>query len=315
MWGEFPLAKQFLTIDEDYSGGYIQGSRNDQEDDFGFDNSKANDFLLILADGMGGYEGGAIASNLAVKTFMDAYHAIVGNVAKRLRYALQKTNQQLALRKKSPPKLKDMGCTLVGVALNGKQMEWISVGDSPLWLYNAGRLERLNADHSIKPMLQLLLQQGELTLEQVANHPNRNMLRSAVSGDKIELIDQPSTPLELYPGDRILLASDGIFTLSEVEIQNILQQDLSAQQLVQKLLQAVQDKNKYNQDNTTVLVVKIPETTVGSDAPKRWRWQTSLLSFLLILVFMLWIGLYFQLVDLNALVWLKFIGLFIFENP
>ena len=291
MWGGFRLAKQFLTIDEDYTGGRIQGERNSQEDDFGFDNSKANDFLLILADGMGGHEGGAVASSLAITTFMDAYHAISGNVTKRLRYALRKTNQQLALRKKPYPELKDMGCTLVGVALSDEQMGWISVGDSPLWLYNAGRLERLNADHSMQPVLQQLLQQSELTSEEVANHPNRNMLRSAVTGEKIELIDQPSIPLELYPGDCILLASDGIFTLSEAEIRKILQQqDLSAQQLVQKLLKAVQDKGKSNQDNTTVLVVKIPDTMEVVKAPKIWRWQTGILLSLLTLVLMLWIG-------------------------
>jgi len=105
------------------------------------------------------------------------------------------------------------------------------------------------------------------------------------------LIDQPSIPLELYPGDCILLASDGIFTLSEAEIRKILQQqDLSAQQLVQKLLKAVQDKGKSNQDNTTVLVVKIPDTMEVVKAPKIWRWQTGILLSLLTLVLMLWIG-------------------------
>jgi len=114
------------------------------------------------------------------------------------------------------------------------------------------------------------------------------------------LIDQPSIPLELYPGDCILLASDGIFTLSEAEIRKILQQqDLSAQQLVQKLLKAVQDKGKSNQDNTTVLVVKIPDTM--EVAPKIWRWQTGILLSLLTLVLMLWIGTQLQLIDLVEL--------------
>jgi len=289
------LSIQFLTLNKDYAGHHIQGERDYQEDYFRFDNSRANDFLMILADGMGGYEGGAVASSCAVETFMDSYHIAKGSAAERLQQALQKTNLQLALEKPSKPKLANMGCTLVGAAIHRDQLEWISVGDSPLWLYKAGRLHRLNADHSMKPILQKQVQRGELTPKIAAAHPERNMLRSALTGAKIELIDQSSVPLKLLPGARILLASDGIFTLSESEIRKILRKDLSAQKLVNQLLAAVHKKGKKYQDNTTALVVKIPDE---QDAVKKpWRWQTSVLLSLLILSLIIWTSDQFRMIN------------------
>ncbi|MEN8218957.1 MAG: protein phosphatase 2C domain-containing protein [Pseudomonadota bacterium] len=250
------MAKQFLISNEKYAGDCIQGRRHYQEDDFGFDSSQPHDFLMVLADGMGGHKGGAFASSCVIKTFMETYHAVSGCVAERLEQALEKSNQQLALEVHSKPKLRGMGCTLVGVAISEAQIEWISVGDSPLWLYNnAGQLIRLNADHSMKPILQELIRLDELTPDEVAVHPDRNMLRSALVGAIIEMVDQSSAPLE--PGARVLLASDGILSLSETEIADILGQSLSVNELVKKLLGAVENKGKQYQDNTTALVVEM----------------------------------------------------------
>lgn len=286
---KFRLAKQFLIIEQDYAGDCIQGKRNYQEDDFGFDNSKPFDFLMILADGMGGHKGGAEASICAIKTFMDTYGLATGTVAARLQQALEQSNHQLALEIQKNPTLKGMGCTLAGVAFNGEQIQWISVGDSPLWLYSVGRLSRLNADHSMKPILQKKVRSGELTPEEAATHPDRNMLRSALTGADIELIDQSPAPLELYPGDRILLASDGIFTLSEAEIGSILDKSLPAKALVKQMLDAVEDKNKPSQDNTTALIIEIPnELETVTKKTNSMRWQTGALLLLLLVLIILW---------------------------
>ena len=259
--------KEFLTINQEYAGDFIQGGRDYQEDDFGFDNSRPFDFLMVLADGMGGHQGGAEASHCAIKSFMNAYQMAKGSIAKRLKEALEITNQQVGIAAKSDPNLKGMGCTLVGVVFNGEQLEWISVGDSPLWLYNDVRgLRRLNADHSMKPILAEQVYRGELTQKAAAKHSLRNMLISAITGAPLKLIDQSS--IKCYPGDRILLASDGLFTLSEQKIGNILSQSLSSNKLVKHLLDAVKKKMNHNQDNTTVLVLKIPNNTLINNASK-----------------------------------------------
>jgi serine/threonine protein phosphatase PrpC len=258
--GEIRSTNEFLTIDKEYAGNFIQGGRDYQEDDFGFDNSRPFDFLMVLADGMGGHQGGAEASHCAIKSFMNAYHIAKGSVTKRLKEALEITNQQVGIAAKSDPKLKGMGCTLVGVVFNGEQLEWISVGDSPLWIYNNARgLRRLNADHSMKPILEEQVQRGELTQKTAAKHSLRNMLLSAITGAPIKLIDQSS--IKCSPGDRILLASDGLFTLSEHQISQILSQSLPSNKFVKQLLDAVTKKMRNNQDNTTALLLNIPNNT------------------------------------------------------
>ncbi len=259
--------KEFLTINQEYAGDFIQGGRDCQEDDFGFDNSRPFDFLMVLADGMGGHQGGAEASRCAIKSFMNAYKIAKGSIAKRLKEALEITNQQVGIIAKSNPNLKGMGCTLVGVVFNGEQLEWISVGDSPLWLYNDVRgLCRLNADHSMKPILDEQVHRGEMTQKAAAKHSLRNMLISAITGAPLKLIDHSS--IKCYPGDRILLASDGLLTLSEQKIGKILSQSLPSNKLVKHLLDTVKKKMNQNQDNTTVLVLKIPNNTLINNARK-----------------------------------------------
>ncbi|MDM8560625.1 protein phosphatase 2C domain-containing protein [Candidatus Parabeggiatoa sp. HSG14] len=297
------MAKQFLIIDQDYTGDCIQGERHYQEDYFEFYNDKSNDFLMVLADGMGGHRGGDYASRCATQSFINTYHAVSGKIAVRLYRALQKANHQLALDAQSKPELRGMGCTLVGVAINKGELEWISIGDSPLWLYRAKHLHRLNADHSMKPFLEMLVQQGQLSHEEAAIHPDRNMLRSALAGTPIEMIDQSSISLKLYPGDRILLASDGILTLSELEIGKLLNQPLPAKTLVKELLSAVQKKGKPAQDNTTALVVEIPNTfKKQKKKQKALRWQMSVLLLLLLLSLIFWISVRWYKVDILELI-------------
>jgi serine/threonine protein phosphatase PrpC len=301
----FRLAEQFLILNQNYAGDRIQGNRHYQEDDFGFDDdSKSDDFLMVLADGMGGHKGGAIASNCIIRGFISHYET-KGRVAKRLRKALLQANHQLALKAQSQPELRGMGCTLVSVAIHDKQLEWISVGDSPLWLYRAGKLHRLNADHSMKPFLQEQVQRGVLNPEDVLMHPDRNMLLSAVTGTRIDLVDQSS--IELYSGDRVLLASDGIFTLSDMEISNILGKPLPAKKLVNELLDAVEKKGKQTQDNTTALVVQIPnELNSATKSQSQWRWQTGILFFLFFWSLILWAYVHFRLIDLPELIAVTF---------
>jgi protein phosphatase len=276
-----------MKLNKHYFGQRIQGDRSYQEDDFGFDSSHRDDFLMILADGMGGYEGGALASERTIQAFMDSYYVSSGDTTQRLKFSLKKANNQLALEKQSDTALENMGCTLVAVAISSTSIEWISVGDSPLWLLREGRLYRLNADHSMKPELQKQVDAGELTVEQMKTHPDRNMLRSALMGNDIELIDQATKVLN--PGDKILLASDGILSLTPTEIKDSLTQFSNAKQAVSDLLGIVERKARVGQDNTTALVVCIPDTQHFTIAGKHdWRLVVFLTILLVHLLF--WIA-------------------------
>jgi serine/threonine protein phosphatase PrpC len=237
-----------------------QGARDYQEDDAGFcpiGEGGAEGLLMVLADGMGGHRGGAHASTAAVETFIDSFNHETGTIAERLRRALEDANERIGKDSQENPELEGMGCTLVGVSLTEVGIEWISVGDSPMWLARNGKLQRLNADHSMAPILAKQVELGELTEEEAKRHPQRNALRSAVIGDKMQHIDASKRPMKFRKGDRLLLASDGLETLTVEEIAGLIEEagEVEAGELAKALIAAVDERQRKGQDNTTVMVI------------------------------------------------------------
>ena len=100
-------------------------------------------------------------------------------------------------------------------------VEWVSVGDSPLFLLRRGEILLLNEDHSLAPEIDKLAAAGKMTWEDAKADPRRHFLRSALTGADIDLIDRSRRPLALEPGDVVILASDGIHTLSEPDILRV----------------------------------------------------------------------------------------------
>ena len=239
----------------------IQGDRDYQEDDFGISHvhqlgDEGEHILLVLADGMGGHVAGATASALAVRRFVEAFEELDGTVAQRLRFALDASNDEIRTAVTANPEWDGMGCTLVGVSITAAGLQWVSVGDSPLWVYHKGKLERLNADHSMAPVIANLVEAGHLTPEEAASDKRKNALRSAVMGDEMELVDLKAEPIKIKSNARILLASDGVDTLEADEITAILMKydNESAREAVAALIAGVEAKAKPGQDNTTVLL-------------------------------------------------------------
>jgi protein phosphatase len=250
----------------------IQGDRDYQEDDFGISHvhrvgDEGEHILLVLADGMGGHVAGATASALAVRRFVEAFEEIEGTVAQRLRFALDASNDEIRAAIKSNPEMDGMGCTLVGVSITAVGMQWVSVGDSPLWVFHDGELVRLNADHSMAPVIANLVEAGHMTPEEAANDKRKNALRSAVMGDEMELVDLKEEPVEVQPQARIIVASDGLETLETDEITAILNEysGESARQTVAALIAGVEAKAKPGQDNTTALLFEPGGFLEGSE--------------------------------------------------
>ena len=240
----------------------IRGKRSCQEDDYGFLDARAlgidprEHSLLLVADGMGGHVGGATASGLLRKGFVEAYPRASGSITGRLHGCLQSANTAMADAIARNPELASMGSTLVAAVVSAQGLSWISVGDSPLWLFRKGTLERLNADHSMAPVLAELVDTGRMTEEEAARDPGRHSLRSAVMGEDIPLVDVSPQPVPVEKGDRLLLASDGLMTLGDREIAGILEetQDASLEDSAAALIRAVEAAGNPRQDNTTLLL-------------------------------------------------------------
>ena len=299
-------------LDGRFAARQIPGKREYQEDDFGLLDGRdlgldgSEHSMLLVADGMGGHVGGATASGLLSKTFVEAYPQTSGPIVDRLRNCLEAANKALADAVAENPTLDSMGSTLVAAVVASEGLHWISVGDSPLWLFRKGRLERLNADHSMAPILEDLVAKGHMTEEDAARDPRRHALRSAVMGDDIHLIDVSSQPVAVEQGDRLLLASDGLLTLDEQEIADILEktQDAPLEDCAAALIQAVEAAEHPYQDNATILLyapaegmeltaAAIDEGEVAQSKPRLKR-RLGLLGILLCVV-----------VLLGALYWLR----------
>jgi PPM family protein phosphatase len=247
-----------------------QGGRSYQEDSAvvwqapaasGSEGADATRLLAVLADGMGGHAGGAIASDAVCKNFKAQYVKQTGATRDRLRSALDAANGAIGALVGERPNLRGMGSTLIGVAFNAGHASWVSVGDSPLYLYRRGEMARLNEDHSMGPVLDKLVETGRLDPEEARNDPRRHLLRSAVVGEDLDLVDLAQDPWPLHPGDVVVLASDGVNTIADIEIARVIaafRKD-GPDATAEALIQAVADARQPHQDNTTVVVVTVGE--------------------------------------------------------
>ncbi|MCL4764608.1 MAG: serine/threonine-protein phosphatase [Hyphomicrobiaceae bacterium] len=214
--------------------------------------------LAVLADGMGGHAGGAIASRTVCESFLAAVAQSAAGSRERLMAGLDAANAAIAHQVAGDPKLSGMGSTLIGALFGPQGLEWVSVGDSPLYLYRNGEIALLNEDHSLAPALDQMAAEGRLTLDQARSDPRRHLLRSAVVGEDLDMIDLSRQALELRPGDCVVLASDGINTLETEEIARVVGGYLGdgCGAVAEALVRAVEQIRDPHQDNVTVIVVK-----------------------------------------------------------
>ena len=242
---------------DDIAWGQIQGQRDSQQDRADCLSWPNGYHLLLLGDGLGGHVAGDIASATVIESFRDAFvGANDPNPRKRLLQALQTANIALFDLIQEEPRLAGMGTTLVAVAVEASSLYWISVGDSPLWLFRDGEMRRLNENHSIGGVLDQRAANGEITDQEAVKSAGRSQLLEAVLGDDIKLVDAPTQPLKLQPGDIIVLASDGIETCSSKELRDLATNKLPAAELVNAILQAVETHALPSQDNATLIVFR-----------------------------------------------------------
>ncbi len=213
----------------------------------------------VLCDGMGGHAGGALASRLACEHFLPVLLTGDAPIRDRLLLALDIANSAITCHTDENPQHSGMGSTLVGVHADAKGLHWISVGDSLLYLVRQGELLTLNADHSLAPDIDKLAETGKISWEAARNDPRRHYLRSALTGDDIDLIDLSETSAPLAAGDVVIIASDGIHTLEPDGITRLVAtaERADSAAIADRLIAAVDAADAPHQDNTTVVVIVV----------------------------------------------------------
>jgi serine/threonine protein phosphatase PrpC len=225
-------------------GGQHQGARPYQEDTWSLKELADGGVLAVVSDGMGGHAGGAVASKAAVAAFMKT----VADGGKPLADGLAAANEAVRVAGVEKPHLAGLGATLVGVVVKGNEVRWISVGDSPFFMADGATLVRLNADHSMAPQIDALVERGVISPEEAAQHPARHTLREAVMGEPLSLIDEGKR--DLPAGAKLLLCSDGVQTLSDKDLL------ARAKRPVKAIVNAVLAARRKHQDNVTVVLLE-----------------------------------------------------------
>src|SRR5262245_26875126 len=191
-----------------------QGARANQEDctrlwyPNGSDaaNGQHRAVLAVLADGMGGHVSGEIASKLACEECVQHFSAMPGELDDKIATVLEVSNASLGKAIASNAKLSGMGCTLVAAYVDRDGVRWASAGDSALLLFRSDRLYRLNDNHSLGALLDKQAAQNVITYEEAHNSPNRQSLRSALTGSPITIADIVRSPQTVLPADWLILS-------------------------------------------------------------------------------------------------------------
>jgi PPM family protein phosphatase len=264
----------------DVASGISQGARDYQEDAITADFPVgAEAGFVVLADGMGGHAAGDVASKIILtevfselKFHFADVHSFEARAPEILRNVADFANETLRQHTRSHPETEGMGATLVVPALVENRLWWISIGDSPLFLFRGGKLSQLNEDHSMAPQIDFMVKSGLMDPEVAANHPDRNCLISVLMGTRIPKIDCPVRPFELQVGDIVLCASDGVQFLTNAQIEKVLHRYRKARstEIAERLLEELVRLDDPDQDNISFTLIKVNDASVRSvqDRPR-----------------------------------------------
>lgn len=273
-----PMTKtSTFDVRYDVASAIGQGQRDYQEDALVTDFPIGSQIgFAVLSDGMGGHAAGDVASKIIVTEVFSELKlqsgmatALAQSLPDILKAAAHAANACLRGHVDANPNTNGMGATLLAPVFIEDRLYWISIGDSPLYLFRNGTLRQINEDHSMAPQIDFMVQSGMLQPDLAKNHPDRNCLTSVLFGDAIPRIDCPETPMQLEEGDVIIAASDGLQYLTNDAIAPIIaaRPDATSSELAEALMNAIEDLGDPEQDNIALSVIKLRHHARASAHP------------------------------------------------
>lgn len=212
--------------------------------------------LALVCDGMGGHHDGALASTIAVETYQRTFERHPDlPMHQRMYRALEVANE--TVRRSFERRSVYGGTTLLAAFAGAGVLRWVSVGDTALYIWRQGRLIRLNQDHSYRDMYRGYIGSGMTAQEALRRG---HVLRAAITGEPLDLVDAPTIPYPLLPGDRVILTSDGTEDIISPEMltqvgRNILNNREG--NLPVEIIEACKALNDPYADNATIVSIDV----------------------------------------------------------
>lgn len=229
--------------------------RTHNEDSVTILNNNNQEFILAVADGMGGHKAGEVASKIAIDHLSDEFSKIDGfgdkeNAIEWIRKLVEDINNKIFSYTNEFPNSKGMGTTLVLAIVTKDYTLFANIGDSSGYVIKNGKMHKITKDHTL---VNLLVSTGELTEEEAKYHPRKNVLMRALgANDPIEadIFDIVDTNIS-----GVFLCSDGLTNmLTDEQVEKIINSDLSIEEAVVKLIKKTNSRG--GTDNITIAYLK-----------------------------------------------------------
>ncbi len=276
-----------------YGKSDIGKVRSTNEDYFINEKLDKNEYIFVIADGMGGHNAGGIASELGTLTFINQYkyqRKKKKSIIDSMSFSIKKANETIYKKALSDPKKSGMGTTFSACVISNMKAYIIHVGDSRIYLIRDNDMKRVTTDHTF---VEKMLEQGKITDQEALHHPQKNILYMSLGVQKSfepEIIDN----FDIKDGDVIVMCSDGLVNTVTSNQMKKFSLIYNPQESVEKLIKLA-NKNGGT-DNITVQVIRINKTEsirrlepISIEKENKRNSLILLLFIILTILFILWL--------------------------
>lgn len=242
----------------DYFGRSDKGRvRKTNEDYFVGERINENEYLFVVADGMGGHRAGDVASKLGTQNFVRYYIKLrkkKNSIMDSMSQALEKANNVILAKATSDPRKRGMGTTFSAVVISAMNAYIVHVGDSRIYLLRGDKISQLTTDHTF---VGKMLEEGRITADEARDHPQKNILYMSLGARKT-FEPEIKKQLDIMESDIFMMCSDG---LNNMVGDNTIKEYLLAydtNDAVDELIKLANDNG--GTDNITIQVIHVDKT-------------------------------------------------------
>ena len=268
------LISEELLLDQNTYGvdvamSSVLGTRESQQDSCYVDSDSGGSAIGIVCDGMGGLAGGEIASQTAVKMFVEDYEQVrysQDNYYEFFQNEIKDIDTMITHLKNDRGEYLNAGTTLVAVTITNGFLQWVSVGDSKIYILRDGDMVCVTKEHNYQTLLNERLMNAAISEEDYSKESMRGAaLISYLGMGDVSLMDLNPNPLELMDNDVILLCSDGLYkAVSDERIFAIIKKNFgNLEAILQALQQEAYLASPHTQDNTSIVILMYKNNTSG----------------------------------------------------